>query len=91
LTKDKPAPAIRASKACPHYSENRTISIEEAKALTFDHDFILCGSDDDKLRQIGCAFPIEVATAIGRVVQSVLAYEYEGERFYVWLSRSTST
>ncbi|KAL3914471.1 MAG: hypothetical protein SGILL_006089, partial [Bacillariaceae sp.] len=43
-THDKPAPAILASKSPRHYCEDRVLTLEETKALTFRPGFKTCGS-----------------------------------------------
>ena len=77
LKSNEPAPAIRASKAPRHYSEHRLLHWREARALTFrDSNFVVLGSDEEKLRQIGNAVPIGLATAICKEIELVLQYEY---------------
>ena len=77
LKNNEPAPAIRASKAPRHYSENRLLHWQEAHALTFaDPNFVVRGSEEEKLRQIGNAVPSGLATAICKEIELVLQFEY---------------
>lgn len=81
LEADAPAPAVRGSGSPPiHYSENRTISIEEAKALqSFPPNFKVLGRRTEQRRQIGNAVPVELATAIVRSIRGSLIYRYAEE------------
>lgn len=75
----KPSPALRASKAPKHYSENRTIQWQESHALSFPPSMHLHGSDVERQRQAGNALPIQQATALFRAIAEVLQWTYVGE------------
>lgn len=72
---DEPAPTLITRCTTPacgsfiHPVENRGITLREAAVLqSFPSDYKFCGRYDEMERQIGNAFPVRVAEALGHIV-----------------------
>jgi site-specific DNA-cytosine methylase len=79
---NEPAGSVLASKSAPHYSKNRLYSLAENAILMGmgGAEFVakLEGNKALKQRQIGNGVPMELTSAIGRAVQNVLKWNWEG-------------
>jgi hypothetical protein len=78
---NKPSGSVLASKSAAHYSKNRFYSLtENAILMGQGPDFVakLEGNKKSKQRQIGNGVPMELTSAIGRAVQNVLKWNWEG-------------
>ena len=60
------APAQKQTERC-HPTETRPLSVREyARIQTFPDDWLFCGANADKYKQIGNAVPVNLAWAVGR-------------------------
>ena len=81
LDKDQPARTIRGGNRVMHYKHNRFLSIRENACLqSFPISYIFCGSEQQKLKQIGNAVPVKMATSIARSVGEAYGMEYSWSR-----------
>lgn len=75
LKKDAPAAALTtrcislSNGRFGHPEQNRALSVREAALLqTFPMEFVFCGSQVSRARQIGNAVPVALATQIGKAI-----------------------
>lgn len=83
LSWDKPSctlvtsPTMPATDIC-HPTEDRPLSVQEyARIQQFPDNWIVCGSIDDRYKQIGNAVPVGLGEAVGRAILAHIAGKTE--------------
>ena len=86
LSWDRPTPTLnsnpdyKATAIC-HPDETRPLSVREyARVQGFSDEWVFHGSTRDKYRQIGNAVPVELGTALGRVIGAASETRKSGRR-----------